>query len=186
MQPPPISTFFPYTTLFRSNIGFNKTVGLDLNVTSPSKYQDNLELFYYDLEKTYANYEINLIIKNEYSKKLLLDLFEEKGFTNYQFNNDVVGSVILNDLKIAYFDEETIFNKKTSRRANYRSVLNQTTKIRHIDELEVGDYIVHYDFGIGQYMGLKTMELSGNIRDYLYIIYRDNDSLYVPDRKSVV
>lgn len=166
--------------IYIDNIGFNKTVGLDLNVTSPSKYQDNLELFYYDLEKTYANYEINLIIKNEYSKKLLLDLFEEKGFTNYQFNNDVVGSVILNDLKIAYFDEETIFNKKTSRRANYRSVLNQTTKIRHIDELEVGDYIVHYDFGIGQYMGLKTMELSGNIRDYLYIIYRDNDSLYVP------
>ena len=29
-------------------------------------------------------------------------------------------------------------------------------------------------------MGLKTMELSGTIRDYLYIIYRDNDSLYVP------
>src|SRR5690606_32366732 len=62
----------------------------------------------------------------------------------------------------------------------YRSVINQAVKIRDSSELEVGDYVVHYDFGIGQYLGLKTMRLSGEKRDYLHIVYENNEALYVP------
>lgn len=162
------------------NLGIKHFDGFNLEVTEPNKYNNNLALLYYDLINSYKNYEINFIINNDKSKEELIDSLNDKEFNNYNFTNDIVGSIVLNNEKIIYLDEETIFNKRTSRKANYRSVLNQTTKIRNIDELEIGDYVVHYDFGIGKYMGLKTMELSGTIRDYLHIIYRDNDSLYVP------
>jgi transcription-repair coupling factor (superfamily II helicase) len=64
-------------------------------------------------------------------------------------------------------DEGHLFASKTRQAIRYRSVLNQATKIRHIEDLNVGDYVVHYDYGIGQYVGLKTMELSQEKRDYL-------------------
>ena len=162
------------------NLGIKYSDAYNLEVYDPNKYNNNLALLYYDLINSYKNFSISFIVNNEHFKKELIESLDDKEFTNYKFSNDVVGSVVLNNEKLIYLDEETIFNKRTSRKANYRSVLNQTTKIRNIDELEIGDYVVHYDFGIGKYMGLKTMELSGTIRDYLYIIYRDNDSLYVP------
>ena len=47
-------------------------------------------------------------------------------------------------------------------------------------ELQVGDYVVHEQHGIGQYLGLRTLEVSGVQRDYLYIQYAGNDKLYLP------
>lgn len=76
--------------------------------------------------------------------------------------------------------EADLFTIKTSRKIRYRSVVNQSVKIRDVSELNVGDYVVHYDFGIGQYVGLKTMSLSGEKRDYLHLIYANDEYLYVP------
>src|SRR5690554_5258276 len=121
------------------NLGIKYIDAYNLEVYDPNKYNNNLALLYYDLVNSYKNYEINFIVNNEQLKKELIESLDDKEFTNYKFSNDVVGSVVLNNEKLIYLDEETIFNKRTSRKANYRSVLNQTTKIRNIDELEIGD-----------------------------------------------
>lgn len=47
-------------------------------------------------------------------------------------------------------------------------------------ELSPGDYVVHVNHGIGQFMGIKTMTVSGATRDYLHIRYAGDDALYVP------
>ena len=52
--------------------------------------------------------------------------------------------------------------------------------IKDFDELHIGDYIVHDAHGIGQYLGIKTLEVKGSMKDYLYITYRGNDTLYIP------
>ena len=57
------------------------------------------------------------------------------------------------------------------------------TKIRDINKLNPGDYIVHSAYGIGQYIGLKTLTKNGLKKDYLEIVYRDNDKLYIPVEK---
>ena len=38
----------------------------------------------------------------------------------------------------------------------------------------------HYDYGIGKYLGLKTLENKGLKRDYIYIVYANNSALYIP------
>src|SRR5690606_30981109 len=90
------------------------------------------------------------------------------------------GSFIDSKEKIVVVTEDALFSTKHKTKIRYRSVINQAIKIRDAAELTIGDYVVHYDFGIGQYMGLKTMELSGEKRDYLYIIYDNQEALYVP------
>ncbi|MCX8011805.1 MAG: DEAD/DEAH box helicase, partial [Desulfobacterota bacterium] len=49
-----------------------------------------------------------------------------------------------------------------------------------LDDLQVDDFIVHVDYGIGQYKGLYSLEVGGNKNDFLLIEYRDQDRLYVP------
>ncbi len=49
-----------------------------------------------------------------------------------------------------------------------------------IDELAIGDLIVHRDHGIGLFQGLINMSFAGQQGDFLLIEYRDQDKLYVP------
>ena len=82
---------------------------------------------------------------------------------------------------ITFMNESDIYDFKThKRKIRYKSVLSETVKIGHINDLETGDYVVHYDYGIGEYKGIKTMELSGYKRDYIHIGYYGTDYLYIP------
>ena len=49
-----------------------------------------------------------------------------------------------------------------------------------IDELKVGDYIVHEKHGIGIYLGIETLNAAGVIKDYVKISYAKEDMLYIP------
>lgn len=57
------------------------------------------------------------------------------------------------------------------------------TPISSITELNVGDYAVHINYGIGRYLGIKSLYSCGRIRDFLVLEYKDNDKLYVPSER---
>jgi len=47
-------------------------------------------------------------------------------------------------------------------------------------DLKPGDWVVHVDHGIGQFIGLHRPSVEGSQREYLAVQYKDNDVLYVP------
>ena len=47
-------------------------------------------------------------------------------------------------------------------------------------DLSVGDYVVHQNHGIGQFVGMKQLTVDGASNDYLQIKYKGGDSLYIP------
>lgn len=49
-----------------------------------------------------------------------------------------------------------------------------------IDELKVGEYVVHRDYGIGIFSGLKQTKALGCIRDFIEISYHGGDTLLLP------
>ncbi len=51
---------------------------------------------------------------------------------------------------------------------------------RSLDELKVGDYVVHAAHGIGQFDGIHRMETGRVVKDYIKIKYRGTDVLYLP------
>ncbi|MBN1352051.1 transcription-repair coupling factor [candidate division KSB1 bacterium] len=56
-----------------------------------------------------------------------------------------------------------------------------------LEALSSGDYVVHEDHGIGKFVGLKKITVSGSERECIHIIYKEKDSLYVPlDRMNRV
>ena len=47
-------------------------------------------------------------------------------------------------------------------------------------DLKIGDYVVHRFHGIGQFIGVNTIEADGVTKDYIKLKYKDDDILYVP------
>ncbi|MEI8346486.1 MAG: DEAD/DEAH box helicase [Pseudomonadota bacterium] len=46
--------------------------------------------------------------------------------------------------------------------------------------LQISDFVVHNQYGVGKYLGLETLQIEGNKTDYLVIQYAENDKIYVP------
>ena len=65
----------------------------------------------------------------------------------------------------------------------YRNTYKIGTKIKDLNALNKGDYVVHMAHGIGIYNGIKTLNKKGLAKDYIEILYADNDKVYVPVEK---
>ena len=54
-------------------------------------------------------------------------------------------------------------------------------------ELREDDFIVHIDYGVGRYRGLRHLKIWGVSNDYLLLEYQDGDKLYLPvDRLNLI
>ena len=72
---------------------------------------------------------------------------------------------------------------KSNSIVNYRSKFRYGSKIRDINKLKVGDYVVHSSHGIARYLGIVTLTVKGMKKDYLHLAYKDSDKLYIPVEK---
>ncbi|MCR5627932.1 MAG: transcription-repair coupling factor [Lachnospiraceae bacterium] len=81
------------------------------------------------------------------------------------------------DMKFAVISESDIFGGIRKKKKRFQAYEGE--KISAFSALNVGDYVVHEDFGIGVYQGIEHIEIDGVTRDYLNISYRDNANIYV-------
>ncbi len=75
-------------------------------------------------------------------------------------------------------ENEIFVNKRRARKI--RSDASEAARIKSYQDLHSGDFVVHVSHGIGKYMGIETLSIDGNHRDYLHLHYAGNDKLYVP------
>lgn len=112
----------------------------------------------------------NRIIKN----KINLVVSESAlGFIDYQLGIEII-------------TPKQFAKNKIYRKTKFFKEMNQSIQIYSKDELSVGDYVVHKDYGIGIYKGIKIIENKTLKNDYLMIEYADNGKLYVPVEKIYI
>lgn len=88
------------------------------------------------------------------------------------------GFCALNE-KISVYTSKELFHKK-ERRVRYHNKFKDAEILHDYLELEIGDYVVHHQYGVGKYMGIITKEIDGIHKDFLNIIYKGDDVLLVP------
>mgnify|MGYP004561413279 FL=1 len=152
---------------------------------SPDKINDSLNIFI-KRKKTVIicvkdKYAVNKII-DELNNNLIIfanldDIYENK--INLVIKNINQGFELGNYIVIS---ENEFFNKKTNNLI-YKSNFKYGTRIKDITKLNVGDYVVHSGYGIGQYKGLKSLNKNGIMKDYLQLEYQGGDKLYIPVEK---
>src|SRR5215210_2665582 len=84
---------------------------------------------------------------------------------------------VLPELSLAVLVEADVTGR---RRAHRRPRARRTDAQAFFDDLQPGDYVVHYQHGVARYGGMVSRALGGAERDYLLLEYRGGDRLYVP------
>ncbi|AOY05717.1 transcription-repair coupling factor [Bacillus subtilis] len=82
-------------------------------------------------------------------------------------------------MKLAVITEEELFKNRVKKKPRKQKLTN-AERIKSYSELQIGDYVVHINHGIGKYLGIETLEINGIHKDYLNIHYQGSDKLYVP------
>ena len=161
-------------------------------------YADNIDLLLDDLEAYRSNnYNITMMCENETTAKALQNILYEHEITAVINENDekftpsvpniIWGKNLLGfELTVTrfacmslYANPNSLYRTVTTRRKSAKKKSSQE-KIMSYADLEIGDYIVHQNHGIGKYLGLQTLTTDGIIKDYVKIQYSGTDMLYLP------
>lgn len=81
--------------------------------------------------------------------------------------------------KLVVITDAELFKGKVKRKSRPQKMSN-AERIKSYSEIKPGDYIVHAHHGIGRFVGVETLEVNGNHKDYLHIRYSAEDKLFVP------
>lgn len=140
----------------------------------------------------YRGYKIIILVAGEKEARELKDgLMKEDIVTSFveDRKTDIKsGQVIISlgsihngfeysDIKFLMISEKELFGRGKDIRKPRKKKKKSSMKL---SDLEIGDYVVHENHGIGQYLGVDQMTIQGVKKDYLTLKYKGNDKLYVP------
>ncbi|MBQ8629649.1 MAG: transcription-repair coupling factor [Prevotella sp.] len=88
---------------------------------------------------------------------------------------------IENDLKVCIFTDHQIFDRfhKYNLRSDAARSGKMALTLKELQEMEIGDYIVHVDFGIGRFAGLVRVPTGSSYQEMIRIVYQHNDKVDV-------
>ncbi|HJY63181.1 MAG TPA: DEAD/DEAH box helicase, partial [Ignavibacteria bacterium] len=99
--------------------------------------------------------------------------FEKIQYLENSFHN----GFILPGQKIAVYTEHEVFGRyfrPTKRKRRFGGIT-----FKELGKINYGDFMVHRDFGIGKYAGLKKVTTGGVQQEAVKLLYRDNDVVFV-------
>ena len=141
-----------------TNIRNNKTIIISLTAQKINSFRKHINLSMIETDSNnIENKKINIIS----------DCYFSEGFEYKDY---------------IFLSENELFNS-TVKTKKYKTKFKYSVKISDISNLTKGDYVVHESYGIGMYNGVITLENKGIYKDYLEIMYKNNDKLYIPVSK---
>ncbi len=168
-----------------------------LNSRDIPGYKGRLDLFIEEIKRLrHIGYKIVIATATTERAKKIHNLLSENGIESiYSIKRDleiktsqiVVTSANISqgfmypDIKFQIItDKEMVGSNKIGVKKKKKKKKNNSTKIDSFIELNVGDYVVHENSGIGKYTGIEQISVAGIKKDYLKVVYQGGDSLYVP------
>ncbi|MFW6285394.1 MAG: transcription-repair coupling factor, partial [Bacillota bacterium] len=168
---------------------------ISLRAKQAIQYAGNMQMLLKDLRK-YQGHVTTLVASSDKDRlNTLKDLLEEKGLsykllgkkdTAFEKTINLVHEAIpvafeWFDVNTLVLNDQALFEITHTRKPKkQKAVFKDTEKLTRPEELKKGDYVVHYDHGIGRYLGIKTMTFQDQTNDYITIAYKGDDTLYIP------
>ncbi|EAK0876870.1 DEAD/DEAH box helicase [Campylobacter coli] len=133
-------------------------------IPQASVYKDLKSSYNKDFFSLHQNRQITILAKNE----ALFKALELENTQNISFQkSDLILNLISN--------QELIISLNHKEKQKYKRKANLI-----IDELKIGDFIVHEDYGVGKFLGLEMISISGAKKEFVAIEYQNSDKLLLP------
>lgn len=185
-----------YTQVYMNNfmqgsdrIPYEKLISFDCLQTAV--WSGDMSQLFDDLETYCSNgYRIILAIGSQKTLPIVQQDIEDKGIPCYIINKDTKakkGSVYITPKCFSggfeYPENKTVLitqSKSLDSSKKKRKKEKNSESIRSLADIAEGDLIVHSDYGIGRFIGIKKLEFEDVTKDYITIQYAGTDKLYVP------
>ncbi len=162
-------------------------------------YKSELESFLKEINnKLVENKKVIILIESKEKAKKLSKIFSDYNILNIISENNNKENIINSKENIVYIEignlssgledfesniyivnaNELIEGEKKKRKAVHTS-FKEGEKVVFAD-LKNGDYVVHKNHGIGEFIGINTIKADGVTKDYIKIKYKNDDILYIP------
>ncbi len=173
---------------------WNVKAKADLMVTSVASYQGNFEMLVKELtgwkEKGYRIVVFSSSVSR--AKRLSEDLkdYDLPAFYNEDKERPLErGQIMVVHgslrkgftyplLQLAFLSEGDIFGEKKAKKKKKKTNYDGKS-IQNFTELNIGDYVIHENHGIGVYQGIEKITVDRTVKDYVKISYADGGNLYV-------
>ena len=174
--------------------GFDIKKCFDIQAVPVSSYKDSFELLIKDLTSFKKNKNrVTLLTPSRTRMSRLAENLRSYGLSAYCPDEgaellpgtiEVVWGNLkkgfeLPDSKYVLITEGDMFGslgtKKKRRKKKFEGA-----EITGLNELSIGDYVVHESHGIGIYRGIERITRDGAEKDYIKIEYADGGNLYLP------
>ena len=82
------------------------------------------------------------------------------------------------DIKLLVIQENELFGRRKAVPKSLKRA--KSAALDTFIELNPGDYVVHVQYGIGIFRGIERVKTAGNERDYIKLVYADEEFAFVP------
>ncbi len=185
-----------FMSLMMQRIGETEPENLiSVTVKSTAPFQKQFNLLCEEL-KIWLEQKNRILIALSSIEKIvyLQDILEQHGIPlSRNQNSDKLSDEMVNfteaslsngfELPESHFvliTEKDILGRQKKKLKARQSTKNNENKINHFRDINIGDYVVHVNHGIGKYLGVETLTIGNVHRDYLHIKYSGTDKLFVP------
>lgn len=167
-----------------ANADAEASAAINFGCTPQGIYHKNFDLISDSLLKFIGDgYTVYILSDSEKQIERLRAIFEDRGddikFTpvistiHEGFVDHVTKACIFTDHQI--FDRFHKYNLKSDRSRSGKLALS----LKELGQIEVGDYVVHVDHGVGRFGGLIRTEVNGRMQEMIKLVYLNNDILLV-------
>lgn len=146
-------------------------------------FNKKFELLTRDLQdKMEERYLILLLAENNKQFERLRSIFSSTSKHEIRFNavrTSLHEGFIDRASKICCYTDHQIFQRYHRYRIRGEVDKSNAITLQELSSLNVGDYIVHIDHGIGVFGGLVKTDINGRMQEMVRLTYKDNDVIFV-------
>lgn len=152
--------------------------------TSPQPaFNKNFEMLADDIDRRVADgYSVYIMTVNKLQIERLENIFHSVGKKQTRFgsiNTTLHEGFIDHTLRVCFYTDHQIFDRFHRYKIAGELDKEDSLTVQELNSLQVGDYVVHIDHGVGRFGGLiRTME-DGKPHEAIKLVYRDGDVLLV-------
>lgn len=155
---------------------------LQLDIRPQPSFGRNFDLLIQDIQALQKEkYQVFLCSENARQLERFQHIFQDKQaqISFHPIYQAFTSGFIDKDLKIALYTDHQIFERYHKYKTKSGFNRNKALSIRHLKDLNPGDFVTHIDHGVGVFSGLQKLTINGKEQEMVRLIYKDEDVLYV-------
>jgi len=157
---------------------------IQFNTSTQPIFHKNFDLIADNLKKFQSDgYKIYVLSDSVKQTDRIASIFDDRGDNiHFQAVKDTLHEGFIDhDLSILCYTDHQVFDRfhkyqlRTDKTRQGKVVLT----LKELNQLGIGDYMVHVDHGVGTFGGLVHTNINGKMQEMVKLIYKDDDIIFV-------